>query len=79
MFKRIAFILLIFKCLTTADVSAQINTDRMLTIGKNALYFEDYVLAIQYFNKVIKVKPYLSDPYFYRGLAKYYLEDYNGA
>ncbi|MBI9064175.1 MAG: tetratricopeptide repeat protein [Marinilabiliaceae bacterium] len=51
----------------------------MLTIGRNALYFEDYVLAIQYFNKVIRVKPYLADPYFYRGLAKYYLEDYTGA
>lgn len=62
-----------------SNISAQINTDRMLTIGKNALYFEDYVLAIQYFNKVIKAKPYLSDPYFFRGLAKYYLEDYNGA
>ena len=79
MLKRSVFIILILKCLFSADVRAQINTDRMLIIGKNALYFEDYVLAIQYFNKVIKVKPYLSDPYFYRGLAKYYLEDYNGA
>jgi len=79
MLKRFAFIIILFRCLLSFDVSAQINTDRMLTIGKNALYFEDYVLAIQYFNKVIKVKPYLSDPYFYRGLAKYYLEDYNGA
>lgn len=62
-----------------STATAQINTDRMLTIGRNALYFEDYVLAIQYFNKVIRVKPYLADPYFYRGLAKYYLEDYTGA
>ncbi len=28
-------------------VSAQINTDRVLAIGRNALYFEDYVLSIQ--------------------------------
>ena len=62
-----------------STTTAQINTDRMLTIGRNALYYEDYVLAIQYFNKVIRVKPYLADPYFYRGLAKYYLEDYIGA
>jgi len=62
-----------------STATSQINTDRMLTIGRNALYFEDYVLAIQYFNKVIRVKPYLADPYFYRGLAKYYLEDYTGA
>ena len=36
---------------------AQINTDRVLAIGRNALYFEDYVLSIQYFNNVISVKP----------------------
>ena len=32
---------------------AQINTDRVMAIGRNALYFEDYVLSIQYFNQVI--------------------------
>ncbi|MBR8535463.1 tetratricopeptide repeat protein [Carboxylicivirga sediminis] len=79
MIKKFTLIILLFKCLLLPTMNAQINTDRMLTIGKNALYFEDYVLAIQYFNKVIRVKPYLSDPYFFRGLAKYYLEDYNGA
>ena len=58
---------------------SQINTDQVLTIGRNALYFEDYLLSIQYFNEVIKVKPYLADPYFYRAVAKFYLEDYRGA
>ena len=29
---------------------AQINTERVMTIARNALYFEDYVLSIQYFN-----------------------------
>ena len=28
---------------------AQINTERVMTIARNALYFEDYVLSIQYF------------------------------
>ena len=50
-----------------------------MTIGKNAMYFDDYVLAIQYFNLIINSKPYLYEPYFYRGLAKFYLEDYIGA
>ena len=59
--------------------SAQINTDRVLLMGRNALYYEDYVLAIQRFNMVITVKPWLGEPYFYRALAKYYLEDYQGA
>ena len=58
---------------------AQINTDRVMAIGRNALYFEDYVLSIQYFNQVINAKPYLYEAYFYRGMAKFYLDDYVGA
>lgn len=58
---------------------AQINTDRMMTVGRSALYFEDYVLSIQYFNQVINAKPYLNEPYFLRGVAKLSLEDYAGA
>lgn len=58
---------------------AQLNTDRITAIGRNALYFEDYVLSIQYFNQVIHLKPYLAEPYFYRSIAKIQLEDYQGA
>ena len=60
-------------------VRAQLNTDRITAIGRNALYFEDYVLSIQYFNQVIRLKPYLAEPYFYRSVAKIQLEDYQGA
>lgn len=60
-------------------VRAQINTDRVMMMGRNALYYEDYVLSIQRFNLVISVKPHLSEPYFFRGLAKFYLEDFTGA
>ena len=59
-------------------VQAQINADRVLLMGRNALYYEDYVLAIQRFNLVINAKPWQAEPYFYRGLAKFYLEDYQG-
>lgn len=58
---------------------AQLNTDRITAIGRNALYFEDYVLSIQYFNQVIKLKPYLAEPYLFRAIAKIQLEDYQGA
>lgn len=58
---------------------AQINTNRVLDIGRNALYFEDYVLSIQYFNRVITAKPYMGEPYFFRAVAKYNLEDLKGA
>lgn len=70
---------LLFFLLTLLSAQAQINTDHMMTIGRNALYFEDYVLSIQYFNQVIKSKPYLAEPYFFRAVAKLYLEDYAGA
>ena len=76
MIKRILYTLLI---MFPVVASAQINTDRVMAIGRNALYFEDYVLSIQYFNQVINAKPYLSDPYFYRGLAKINLDDFQGA
>ena len=58
---------------------AQLNTDRITAIGRNALYFDDYVLSIQYFNQVIKLKPYLSEPYLLRAIAKIQLGDYVGA
>ena len=60
-------------------VQAQINTEQVVNIGRNALYFEDYILAIQYFNQAIKAKPFLAEPYFYRSVAKISLEDYQGA
>lgn len=62
-----------------STVHAQLNTDRITSIGRNALYFEDYVLSIQYFNQVIKLKPYLAEPYQLRAIAKIQLSDYQGA
>ena len=75
MIKRILIYLLLFP----AVVSAQINTERVMAIGRNALYFEDYVLSIQYFNQVVSAKPYLYEPYFFRALAKINLDDFQGA
>ena len=75
---RISFVIisLIFHF---SPVFAQFNTDRLIAIGRSALYYEDYVLSIQYFNQAITAKPYLYEPWFYRGIAKYYLDDYAGA
>ena len=75
--KKIFLNLLFVLSLTVA--TAQVNTDRVMLIGRNALYFEDYVLAIQYFNQVIGSKPYLAAPYYYRGMAKFFLDDFKGA
>lgn len=73
------FIYIVFLCSIANLAFAQLNTDRITAIGRNALYFEDYVLSIQYFNQVIQIKPYLSEPYLYRAIAKIQLEDYQGA
>ncbi len=59
--------------------SAQINAEQVMTIGRNVMSMEDYMLAIQYFNQAIKAKPYMADPYFFRALAKLSLDDYKGA
>jgi tetratricopeptide (TPR) repeat protein len=75
--KRIAFYLLFL--LFTFSAAAQLNTDRIVANGRAALYFKDYFLSIQYFNQVIKIKPFLSEPYMYRGFAKLYLEEFRGA
>ena len=60
-------------------VCAQYNIDRLVMIGRSALYYEDYVLSIQYFNQAISAKPYLYEPWYFRGIAKFYLDDYRGA
>ena len=72
-------LLLVLALMVTVGVQAQINTEQVVNIGRNALYFEDYILAIQYFNQAIKAKPFLAEPYFYRSVAKISLEDYQGA
>ena len=61
------------------QASGQTNAEQVLTIGRNVLSMDDYLLAIQYFNLAIKAKPYLSEPYFYRAIAKLYLDDLKGA
>lgn len=73
------FFFILYFIFSSQRAFAQFNTNRLLTIGRSALYYEDYVLSIQYFNQVINARPYLYEPWFYRGIAKYYLDDYVGA
>ncbi len=65
--------------MATVAAHAQYNTDRLITSGEVALHYEDYVLSIQYFNKVLALKPYLWRPWYDRSIAKYYLDDHVGA
>lgn len=65
--------------LCSLSARSQFNTDRLMMTGRSALYYEDYVLSIQYFSQVLNAKPYLYEPWFFRGLAKFYLDDYVGS
>ena len=58
---------------------AQVNTQQVMLMGRAALYYDDYVTAIQYFNTVLEAKPYLADALYYRAVAKVSLEDYESA
>lgn len=62
-----------------STAAAQVNAEQVVNIGRNVLAMDDYMLAIQYFNLAARAKPYLAEPYLYRGLAKLMLEDYPGA
>ncbi len=77
--RYLLFISFIITTFIPAGLFGQTNTDGVITIGRNALYYEDYALSIQYFNQAIQAKAYLYEPYFYRAIAKYYLEDYTGS
>ncbi len=74
-----SIMLCLFMALSAYSATGQINADQVMNIGRNAMYFEDYVVAIQYFNQAIATKPYMAKPYFYRSIAKLNLEDYKGA
>lgn len=72
-------LLLAILSLCTLHTRAQYNIDRLIRVGQSALYYEDYVLSIQYFSRAISAKPYLYEPWFGRGEAKFRLDDYVGA
>jgi tetratricopeptide (TPR) repeat protein len=71
--------LIIILLLLSQIAFSQINTNNAIHTGRSRLYFGNYVGAIETFNMVIKMKPYLPEPYFYRGAAKLELDDYRGA
>ena len=58
---------------------AQLNIDHYIRVGETRIAIGNYVGAIEYFNIVIRFKPYMPEPYFFRGVAKHMLEDFHGA
>lgn len=62
-----------------ANIRAQYNIERLLEACETALGYQDYVVAIQYCNNIISNRPNLYRAWFYRGVAKQSLGDYQGA
>ncbi len=72
-FILISFIIIIFSSF------AQVNTQRFLAMGRTDLFNDNYTESIKNLTVAIKAAPNKFEPYFFRGLAKYSLGDYEGA
>ena len=73
------FLFFLFSSGHPLGVHAQFRTDRLIISGQIAYDNQDYVVAMQHFNHVLSGKPYLYEPWYYRGLCKLQLDDYVGA
>jgi len=76
--RKLASILFLL-LLTSFFAEAQLNINHYMRVGRTRISIENYTGAIEYFNIVIKFKPYLPEAFFYRGVAKHQLEDFRGA
>jgi len=70
---------LILLLLITNLAYSQLNIGYYMRVGETRIQIGNYVGAIENFNIVIKFKPYLPEPYYFRGVAKHQLEDFRGA
>ena len=76
-----AFFLFLFMLLSGVikPVYSQRNVDLMIMQTQQMLVNGNYINAIKLANEIVLVKPYLYEPFFLRGVSKFYLEDYYGA
>ena len=72
-------VLLIFCALFALASRAQTDIENVMRMGRSALYYDDYVTALNYFNRVLEARPTSADAYYLRAVAKFSLEDYGGA
>jgi len=59
--------------------NSQVNTQRFLAMGRTDLFNDNYTESIKNLSVAIEAAPNKFEPYFFRGLAKYSLGDYEGA
>ncbi len=73
------YIIALLSLVNLSVAKAQIDVEHVISIGRNALHFEDYLVSMGYFGQAIDSRPWLAEPYFYRAVAKLNLEDFGGA
>ena len=72
-------LIILFLILASNLAFSQLNINHYIRVGETRIQIGNYVGAIENFNIVIKFKPHLPEPYYFRGLAKHQLEDFRGA
>lgn len=77
--RRVGGVLVVTLLFSYLTAGAQINVETAINLGRSSLYYDDYVTAIARFNEVLLVRPRMAEVYYYRGYAKFSLEDYDGA
>ena len=79
MAKRIYIIVIYFLFFNNFYINSQLNKNYFLNIGRTDLIEEDYTSAIKRFNVVIGIHSDMFESYFFRGIAKFNLGDFQGA
>lgn len=73
------FLVIVMMFVSFPSAEGQYDTDRFMFRGRMALSEGKYAEAIDVFNILIRIDPEMYEAYFFRGIAKYNLEDFMGA
>ena len=63
----------------SSSASAQYNVKKMMEEGRRSLDAGYYLVAMQFFDRIVALKPELYEAWWLLGKAKYHLADYDGA
>ena len=78
--KKVSIIFLLFLSIgSNKMLFSQRNVDLMIVQTQQFLVDGNYINAIKIANEIVIIKPYLYEPFFLRGVSKFYLEDFYGA
>lgn len=76
--KRIGILFALIAFWVTS-LCAQVDANRAMQIGRNAIGTKDYAVAIEHLSQAIEARSDWAEPFYWRALAKLMLSDYMGA